>query len=128
MAYDLDSPTVFRVGAPTLGVPVLALDYRGTAETPPVEVPAPPPPAPRRWWHLRAIPTPIIVAPPLVTPTPVSVAPPAAPLDDQLDRLWRSAQSLAALPARIAALEARVAALERPWYRRLWAWFRGLFP
>jgi hypothetical protein len=29
MAFDLDAPTVFRVGQPTLGVPVMGLEYRG---------------------------------------------------------------------------------------------------
>ena len=28
MAFDLDAPTVFRVGEPTLGLPMMALDYR----------------------------------------------------------------------------------------------------
>ncbi len=39
MAFDLDTPTVFRVGEPTLGLPVMSLDYRPGA-TPDGDPPA----------------------------------------------------------------------------------------
>ncbi len=33
--FDLDAPTVFRVGSPTLGVPSVGLDYRSAQLVPP---------------------------------------------------------------------------------------------
>lgn len=56
MADHLDAPTIYRQGVPTLGVPVLSLDYRMTGGLPGVGGYNEPPstPADPRWAQVDA--------------------------------------------------------------------------
>jgi hypothetical protein len=104
----LDSPTVFRLGQPTLGPPTFALDYRSSA-TLPAEPVYPEPPSPSDGRLAR--------------------------LEHHLTRLESRLRAvevppdLAVLRAAFIALESRVHALEHqlPWYRRLARWLRAIW-
>jgi hypothetical protein len=102
MPFDLDSPTVFRLGQPTLGQPLMSLDYRAGGGSPP-SIPSPEPPSPEgRLARLESRLLTLEQQPPL---------------------------DLAVLRTLVASLESRVYTLEHPLplHRRLARWFRALW-
>jgi hypothetical protein len=96
----LDSPTVFRLGQPTLGQPLMSLDYRATG-TPAAESAYPDPAAPPDGRLLR--------------------------IESRLAALEDS--DLTVLRALVVALDQRLYTLEHPtrWYIRARRWFRALW-
>jgi hypothetical protein len=97
MSEGLDSPTVFRLGQPTLGVPVMTLDYRSGAN-PPTSIPFL-----ARQGRLSSIESRLAT---------LEATPDLSVLH----------VTLVALESRVYTLEHPT-----PWYRRLARWFRALW-